>query len=48
MLSFITGLITGGIFTLFKLPIPAPSALAGVIGIIGVFVGYVLVSTFIK
>jgi len=39
ILALITGLIVGFIFKLVKLPIPAPSALAGVVGIVGIYYG---------
>jgi len=42
LLSLGTGIAVGIIFSLFKLPIPAPNALAGVLGIIGIFIGYKL------
>lgn len=38
--SLVTGFITGFIFGFFKLPIPAPQVLAGVVGIFGVYLGY--------
>ncbi|WP_019154003.1 XapX domain-containing protein [Robertmurraya massiliosenegalensis] len=40
ILSIITGFIVGFIFALFKLPIPAPPALAGVTGIVGIYLGF--------
>ncbi|MGG0718958.1 DUF1427 family protein [Robertmurraya massiliosenegalensis] len=40
ILSIITGFIVGFIFALFKLPIPAPPALAGVTGIVGIYFGF--------
>jgi XapX domain-containing protein len=40
LLAFISGLVVGFLFALIKLPIPAPPALAGVMGIFGVYVGY--------
>lgn len=40
ILSVITGFIVGFIFALFKLPIPAPPALAGVAGIVGIYLGF--------
>lgn len=45
--SLVVGMICGGVFTLVKLPIPAPGVLPGVIGIIGVYIGYVIVKHFI-
>lgn len=46
LLAFIAGAAVGAIFSLIKLPIPAPSTLAGIIGIIGLFCGYLAVSRF--
>ncbi|QSS99877.1 DUF1427 family protein [Pontibacillus sp. ALD_SL1] len=40
LLSIITGFLVGFIFALFKLPIPAPPALAGVTGIVGIYLGF--------
>lgn len=40
--SLLTGLICGFVFASFKLPIPAPPVLAGIVGIIGIFLGYLL------
>ncbi|OQP06791.1 XapX domain-containing protein [Geobacillus sp. 46C-IIa] len=39
ILSLITGMVVGFLFTLFRLPIPAPPALAGIAGIVGVYLG---------
>jgi len=39
LLALIAGVITGAVFTLIKLPIPAPPVLSGVIGIVGVYLG---------
>ena len=44
--SFLTGLTAGGLFALFRLPIPAPSTIAGMIGVIGVFIGFIVVKHF--
>ncbi|MBI5742645.1 MAG: DUF1427 family protein [Candidatus Niyogibacteria bacterium] len=44
LLSFVTGAVLGGIFTLLKLPLPAPGVFAGVVGVFGVFAGAVLVN----
>ncbi len=43
--ALLTGLLTGIVFAFFKLPIPAPTALAGVLGVVGIYVGYVLVAS---
>ncbi len=42
-LAFLTGLATGAVFAFFEVPIPAPPNLAGVLGIVGIFVGFKLV-----
>ena len=39
----LTGFVTGAVFGFFKLPIPAPMVLEGVVGIFGIFLGYRLV-----
>lgn len=42
ILATLTGIIVGLVFARLKLPIPAPSNLAGVMGIVGLFLGYVI------
>lgn len=42
LLALGTGVTVGLLFCKLKLPIPAPPNLAGVLGIIGIFVGYLL------
>lgn len=46
ILAIIAGLVMGGVFALFKLPIPAPQNLPGILGAIGVFLGAVIVNYF--
>jgi XapX domain-containing protein len=48
ILALVTGTIMGGIFSLMRLPVPAPQSLAGVVGILGIFLGYLLVKMFVK
>jgi XapX domain-containing protein len=38
------GAITGAIFSIFKLPIPAPPVFSGLMGIVGLWIGYALVT----
>lgn len=45
--SFLVGLVFGAIVTLLKLPLPAPPTLGGILGIVGVFVGFLIVSHFV-
>lgn len=40
ILAVVTGFLVGFIFALFKLPIPAPPALAGIAGIVGIYLGF--------
>jgi XapX domain-containing protein len=40
ILSLVTGGIVGFLFALLRLPIPAPPALAGITGIVGVYLGF--------
>jgi len=48
LLSLLTGLLCGGVFSIFNLPIPAPLVFEGIMGIIGIWGGYMLVKLFIK
>lgn len=34
------GIVVGFIFARLRLPIPAPPALAGILGIVGIYLGY--------
>ncbi|WP_077623481.1 XapX domain-containing protein [Sediminibacillus massiliensis] len=42
ILSLLTGAVVGFIFAWGKLPIPAPPALAGIMGIVGIYIGFKL------
>ncbi|WP_107728140.1 DUF1427 family protein [Desmospora activa] len=42
LLPLLTGLIVGFLFALMKLPIPAPPALPGILGIVGIYLGFKL------
>lgn len=48
LLSFLGGLIVGGIFKYLKLPVPAPQTWAGVAGIVGLTAGYKLLEFLAK
>jgi XapX domain-containing protein len=39
----LTGVAVGGVFSILKLPIPAPPVFAGLMGIVGLWIGYALV-----
>jgi XapX domain-containing protein len=43
-LATLTGIATGLVFGFFEVPIPAPPNLAGIMGIVGIFVGYRLMN----
>jgi XapX domain-containing protein len=43
----LTGVAVGGIFSVLKLPIPAPPVFAGLMGIVGLWIGYGLVQRFL-
>ncbi len=45
--SLLTGFVAGVVFALLKLPIPAPSEFASIVGIIGIFLGLVAVKMFV-
>ena len=42
LMATLVGIIVGLIFARLKLPIPAPPTVAGVMGIVGLFLGYVI------
>ena len=44
ILSTITGFGCGVVFAAFKLPVPAPPVFAGVAGIIGIWIGFTLLT----
>lgn len=44
--ALLTGLIVGVVFASLKLPIPAPHALAGIMGILGIYLGFALWNRF--
>jgi XapX domain-containing protein len=39
IICLVVGLVIGAVFGLFKLPLPVPHGLGGVIGLIGMFIG---------
>jgi len=43
VLATLTGVLAGAVFALVDVPIPAPPALAGVMGIFGIYLGFKLV-----
>jgi XapX domain-containing protein len=42
-LALVTGLVAGALFAYLQIPIPAPPNLAGIMGIVGIYLGYKLV-----
>lgn len=42
-LALLTGIITGAVFAYLHIPIPAPPTIVGVMGIVGIYVGYKVV-----
>ncbi|QZY57282.1 XapX domain-containing protein [Crassaminicella profunda] len=48
VIALLTGIITGSIFSWARLPLPAPPTLAGIAGIIGIFLGSKIVDYVIK
>lgn len=48
LLSLIAGMILGIGFAILRLPIPAPITLAGVMGVVGVWIGFMIVQKVIS
>ena len=44
LMTTLVGAVVGGIFSAFKLPIPAPPVFAGLMGIVGLWTGYAIVT----
>ena len=44
VLSTLTGSACGIVFALLKLPVPAPPVISGLMGIVGLWAGYTLIS----
>lgn len=40
VLALLTGIITGAVFAALRIPIPAPPSLVGIMGIVGIYLGY--------
>ena len=43
VLALLTGLVTGALFRFLNIPIPAPPELPGIMGIVGIYLGYKLI-----
>ena len=43
LLTLVSGIVVGGLFSILDLPIPAPPSLSGIMGIVGIYCGYRLV-----
>lgn len=41
-ITTLVGAVVGGIFSAFKLPIPAPPQFSALMGIVGLWIGYAL------
>lgn len=46
-MTTLTGMGVGAIFSIFKLPVPAPPVFAGLMGIFGLWLGYGIIGRFI-
>lgn len=44
LVALVVGLVTGFLYSLLNLPIPAPNVLGGIFAIIGTFIGLVAVA----
>lgn len=43
LLSLAAGIFAGVVFSIVDLPIPAPPDVAGIMGIVGIYIGYQLI-----
>jgi XapX domain-containing protein len=44
VLSLLTGAACGVVFAIFKLPVPAPPVISGLMGIFGLWLGYKVIN----
>ncbi|MFB9275884.1 XapX domain-containing protein [Cohnella cellulosilytica] len=47
-LSLLCGMIVGALFKYFRFPIPAPTTIAGIMGILGIWLGASIVTKFME
>ncbi|RKD31197.1 XapX domain-containing protein [Thermohalobacter berrensis] len=47
-LSLLSGFILGCAFKFFRLPLPAPPSLAGITGIVGIYLGHIFYEIILK
>jgi XapX domain-containing protein len=40
LLALLTGVVAGAVFAALEVPIPAPPNIAGVMGIVGIYLGF--------
>jgi len=40
LVALLTGILVGALFALVDVPIPAPPNVAGILGIVGIYLGY--------
>jgi len=45
LLAAVSGLIVGGLFSFLNLPILAPPTLSGVMGIVGIYLGFIIINS---
>ncbi|GAB6136917.1 XapX domain-containing protein [Halanaerobaculum tunisiense] len=45
LVSTLSGMTVGALFSFLKLPIPAPPTLGAVMGVVGIYLGFMLVQT---
>ena len=48
LIALVVGIVIGSVFKALKLPVPVPKDFAGIVGVIGMFVGSVLVDVAAK
>ena len=48
ILSLLAGTVCGSVFQFLKLPIPAPPVISGIVGIVGVYLGSLIVGYIMK
>jgi XapX domain-containing protein len=48
LLALLAGIMVGVVFKVLRLPLPAPPVLAGILGIVGIYIGGMIVTWIAK
>ncbi|MCK8817835.1 DUF1427 family protein [Natroniella sulfidigena] len=47
LISTLSGAVVGALFSFLSLPVPAPPNLAGVMGVVGIYLGFIIMNSLV-